>query len=206
MTTTVLLVDDHPVVRTGLRAVLDAGTAVSILAEAASGEEALRLAEHLQPDVVLCDLRLGAGMDGIETTQALRQLEPAPAVLMLSTYDRDADILGAMDAGAAGYLLKEATPETIIDGIQRVAAGETVLAPEMTTRVLAGMRNPLPDLTEREREVLRLLATGATNKEMARQLFVAEATVKSHLVHIFTKLGVDNRARAVAVATETGLM
>lgn len=206
MTTTVLLIDDHPVVRTGLRAVLDSGAAVSIVAEAASGEEALRLAEHLQPDVVLCDLRLGTGMDGIETTQALRQLEPAPAVLILSTYDRDADILGAMDAGAAGYLLKEATPEAILDGIQRAAAGETVLAPEMTTRVLAGMRNPLPALTEREREVLRLLATGATNKEMARQLFVAEATVKSHLVHIFTKLGVDNRARAVAVANETGLM
>lgn len=206
MTTTVLLVDDHPVVRTGLRAVLDSGAEVSIVAEAASGEEALRLAEHLQPDVVLCDLRLGTGMDGIETTQTLRQLEPAPAVLILSTYDRDADILGAMDAGAAGYLLKEATPEAILDGIQRAAAGETVLAPEMTTRVLAGMRNPLPTLTEREREVLRLLATGATNKEMARQLFVAEATVKSHLVHIFTKLGVDNRARAVAVANETGLM
>ncbi|GAA2042033.1 response regulator transcription factor [Yaniella flava] len=206
MTITVLLVDDHPVVRTGLRAVLDTGGQVSIVAEAASGEEALTLAEHFQPDVVLCDLRLGDGIDGIDTTKALRAMEPAPHVLILSTYDRDADILGAMDAGASGYLLKEATPETITDGIARVAAGQTVLAPEMTSRVLAGMRNPLPELTEREREVLRLLSTGATNKEMAQQLFVAEATVKSHLVHIFTKLGVDNRARAVALAKETGLI
>ena len=206
MTITVLLVDDHPVVRTGLRAVLDTGSEVSIVAEAASGEEALTLAEHFQPDVVLCDLRLGAGMDGIQTARALRKLDPAPTVLILSTYDRDADVMGAMDAGAAGYILKDATPETIIDGIQRVAAGETVLAPEMASRVLAGMRDPLPELTEREREVLRLVATGATNKEMARQLFVAEATVKSHLVHIFTKLGVDNRARAVALAQETGLI
>lgn len=206
MTITVLLVDDHPVVRTGLRAVLDTGTEISIVAEAASGEEALTLAEHFQPDVVLCDLRLGAGMDGLKTAQALRELDPAPAVLILSTYDRDADVLGAMAAGASGYLLKEATPEAISNGIKRVAAGETVLAPEMASRVLAGMRDPLPELTEREREVLRLLATGATNKEMARQLFVAEATIKSHLVHVFTKLGVDNRARAVALVQETGLI
>lgn len=206
MTITVLLVDDHPVVRTGLRSVLDTGGEVAIVAEAASGEEALTLAEHFQPDVVLCDLRLGSGMDGIDVTKALRASQQAPAVLILTTYDRDADILGAMDAGAAGYLLKEATPATILDGIQRVAAGETALAPDLASRVLIGMRNPLPDLTDREREVLKLLATGATNREMARQLFVAEATVKSHLVHIFTKLGVDNRARAVALAKETGLI
>src|SRR5699024_4695764 len=129
MTITVLLVDDHPVVRTGLRAVLDTGSEVAIVAEAASGAEALTLAEHFQPDVVLCDLQLGVGMDGIQTARALRKLDPAPTVLILSTYDRDADVMGAMDAGAAGYILKDATPETIIDGIQRVAAGETVLAP-----------------------------------------------------------------------------
>src|SRR5699024_12334241 len=136
----------------------------------------------------------------------LRRLGPAPTVLILATDDREADVMGAMDAGAAGYILKDATPETIIDGIQRVAAGETVLAPQVASRVLAGMRDPLPELTEREREVLRLVATGATNKEMARQLFVAEATVKSHLVPIFTNLRVDNRARVVVLAQETILI
>jgi len=191
MTTTVLLVDDHPVVRSGLRAVLDAAETLQVVGEAATGEEALALAAHLRPDVVLCDLRLGNGIDGIQTTAALRALDPAPAVLILTTFDRDAEILGAIEAGAAGYLLKEVDPDVIIDGIQRAAAG---------------MRSPLPRLTDREIDVLRLLATGSANKEIARALFVTEATVKSHLVHIFTKLGVDSRSRAIHVAQETGLI
>src|SRR5699024_5077409 len=145
MTTTVLLVDDHPVVRTGLRAVLDTGSAVSIVAEAASGEEALTLAEHFQPDVVLCDLRLGAGMDRILTGGGLRKLDTASTVLIVSTYDRCADVMGAMDAGAAGCILNAASQETIIDGIQRAAAGESVLAPERGSRGLGGMRDPLPE-------------------------------------------------------------
>jgi len=206
MTTTVLLVDDHPVVRSGLRAVLDATDTVRVVGEAATGEEALTLAAHLHPDVVLCDLRLGDGLDGIQTTAALRALEPAPAVLILTTYDRDAEILGAIEAGAAGYLLKEVKPDAIVEGITRAAAGETVLAPDLAARVLKGMRSPLPKLTDRERDVLRLLATGATNREIARTLFVTEATVKSHLVHIFGKLGVDGRSRAIHVAQETGLI
>src|SRR5699024_7926932 len=205
-TITVLLVDDHPVVRTGLRAVLDTGSEVSIVAEAASGEEALTLAEHFQPDVVLCDLQLGVGMDGIQTARALRKLDPAPTVLILATYERDPDVMGVMDAGSTGYILKDASPDASIYGIQRVAAGETVLAPEMASRFLAGMRDPLPELAEREREVLRLVATGATNKEMARQLFVAEATVKSHLLHIIRKLCLHNRARAFPMRQETGLI
>lgn len=206
MTTTVLLVDDHPVVRSGLRAVLDGTGTVQVVGEAATGEEALTLAAHLHPDVVLCDLRLGRGIDGIQTTAALRALDPAPAVLMLTTFDRDAEILGAIDAGAAGYLLKEFAPEVIIEGIQRAAAGDTVLTPDLASRVLKGMRSPLPKLTEREVDVLRLVATGAANKEIARALFVTEATVKSHLVHIFSKLGVDSRSRAIHVAQETGLI
>lgn len=205
MTTTVLLVDDHPVVRSGLRAVLDTGV-VQIVGEAATGEEAITLAAHLHPDVVLCDLRLGDGIDGIQTTAALRALEPAPAVLILTTFDRDAEILGAIEAGAAGYLLKDVAPEIIIDGIRRAAAGDVVLTPDLASRVLKGMRNPLPRLTDREVEVLRLLSTGSTNKEIARALFVTEATVKSHLAHIFTKLGVDSRSRAIHVAQETGLI
>lgn len=204
MTITVLLVDDHPVVRSGLRAVLETSGALKVVGEAASGEEAITLTEHLRPDVVLCDLRLGGGIDGIQTTAALRALTPAPVVLILTTFDRDAEIIGAIEAGAAGYLLKEVAPEQIIDGIRRAAAGETILAPDLAARVLKGMRNPMPKLTDREVEVLRLLATGATNKEISRDLFVTEATVKSHLVHIFTKLGVDSRSRAIHQAQETG--
>lgn len=206
MTTTVLLVDDHPVVRSGLRAVLDNGDSVRVIGEAATGEEAVTLAGHLHPDVVLCDLRLGDGIDGIQTTAALRGLDPAPAVLILTTFDRDAEILGAIEAGAAGYLLKDVDPDVIVEGIQRAAAGDVVLAPELASRVLQGLRNPIPKLTDREVEVLRLLATGSTNKEIARALFVSDATVKSHLAHIFTKLGVDSRSRAIHTAQEAGLI
>ena len=205
MTTTVLLVDDHPVVRSGLRAVLESDS-VHVVGEAATGEEAVALAAHLHPDVVLCDLRLGAGIDGVQTTAALRALEPAPAVLILTTFDRDAEILGAIEAGAAGYLLKDVAPDVIIEGILRAAGGDMFLAPDLADRVLKGMRNPLPKLTEREVEVLRLLATGASNKEMARALFVTEATVKSHIAHIFTILNVDSRSRAIHLAQETGLI
>lgn len=219
--TTVLLVDDHPVVRSGLRAVLDgagagagSGTgsgadpadAVRVVGEAATGEEAIALAGHLHPDVVLCDLRLGAGIDGIRTTEALRALDPAPAVLILTTFDRDAEILGAIEAGAAGYLLKDVAPEVIVEGIRRAAAGDMFLAPDLAARVLRGMRNPLPRLTERELEVLRLLATGATNREIARTLFVSDATVKTHVAHILTKLDVDSRSKAIHLAQETGLI
>jgi DNA-binding NarL/FixJ family response regulator len=145
-------------------------------------------------------------MDGIQTTVALRALDPAPTVLILTTFDRDAEILGAIEAGAAGYLLKDVSPEVIIDGIQRAAAGDTVLTPDLASRVLKGMRSPLPKLTDREIQVVRLLATGSTNKGIARSLFVTEATVKSHLVHIFAKLGVDSRSRAIHRAQETGLI
>ncbi|MFQ6484439.1 response regulator [Brachybacterium epidermidis] len=206
MTASVLLVDDHPVVRSGLRAVLSADPSVHVVGEAGTGEEAVALARELEPAVVLCDLRLGAGMSGIDTTRALRDLDPAPAVLILTTFDRDAELLGAISAGATGYLLKDVPPEDIVAGILDAAAGRTVLAPELAARVLQGMRTPLPRLTEREAEVLRLLATGATNREIARELFVTEATVKSHLVHVFTKLGVDSRSRAVHLAQRQGLI
>lgn len=206
MAITVLVVDDHPVVRTGLRSVIDASEETRVVGEAASGEEAVTLTRHLQPAVVLCDLRLGEGMDGIATTRALRELSPAPAVLILTTFDRDAEVLGAMEAGAAGYLLKDVAPTAIIDALTTAAAGGTYLAPELASRVLTGIRQPLPRLTGREVEVLKLLATGKSNREIARALVVSEATVKSHLVHVFTKLGVDSRARAIHIAQETGLI
>ncbi len=206
MTVSVLLVDDHPVVRTGLRAVLGSRPGIEILGEAATGEEAVVLTGHLHPDVVLCDLRLGDGMDGVSTTEALRRLIPAPAVLILTTFDGDADILRAIEAGAAGYLLKDVAPDTIFGAIRTAERGELVLAPELATRIMRGMRNPAPRLTERELEVLHQLALGASNTEIAKTLFVSEATVKSHLVNIFTKLGVESRARAVHVAVESGLL
>lgn len=206
MTTSVILVDDHPVVRSGLRAVLERDPAISIVGEAGTGEDALELARRLQPAVVLCDLRLGDGIDGIETTKALRKLRPAPAVIILTTFDRDAEILGAIEAGAAGYLLKDAAPDEIVDAISRAHSGELILTPDIAARVIKGVRNPLPRLTGREVDVLKLLATGATNKEISRTLFVTEATVKSHISHIFTKLDVDSRSKAIHLAQTTGLI
>lgn len=202
----VLIVDDHPVVRTGLRAVLGGSDELTIVGEAASGEEAVTLAEELRPAVVLCDLRLGPGIDGIEATVQLRELDPAPAVLILTTFDRDAEILGALEAGAAGYLLKDSAPTVIVEAIKRAASGDIFLSPGLTNRVIRGMRQPIPKLTDRETEVLKLLATGLANREIAGRLFVTEATVKSHLNSIFTKLDVDSRSRAVHVAQQTGLL
>lgn len=203
--TTVLIVDDHPVVRSGLRAVLESDT-LKVLGEAANGEEAVALTKLLNPDVVLCDLRLAAGINGIETTAQLRKLDNPPAVLILTTFDRDAEIIGAIEAGAAGYLLKDAAPETISDAISLVSKGEIYLSPDLASRVFKGMQRPLPKFTDRETEVLQLIATGAANKEVAQALFVSEATVKTHLAHIFTKLDVDSRAKAIHIAKETGLI
>jgi DNA-binding NarL/FixJ family response regulator len=206
MPITVLLVDDHPVVRTGLRALFDRNDSVEVVGEAASGEEAITLSEYLHPDVVLCDLRLGPGIDGVGTTAALRAQQPAPAVIILTTFDRDVEIIRAIEAGAAGYLLKDVSPDTIVASISEAAAGGMVLAPEMARRVVDGMRRPSLRLTDREVEVLRLLDTGASNREIARTLFVTEATVKTHLVHLFAKLNVESRAKAVTLARETGLI
>ncbi|GAA1466825.1 response regulator [Microbacterium thalassium] len=202
----VVLVDDHPIVRAGLRALFTGDQSVEIVADAASGEEAVDLAQRLHPDVVLCDLRLGEGMDGVRTTAALRALETPPAVVILTTFDRDAEILGAVEAGASGYLLKDAPTEQIAAAIRQAAEGRLVLSPELSERVGQAMRAPRVKLTERELDVLRLLETGASNRELAKELFVTEATVKTHLVHVFDKLGVDSRSRAIAVARERGIL
>ena len=202
----VLIVDDHPIVRSGVRSLFTPTSGVEVVGEAATGEEAVTLARHLEPEVVLCDLRLGEGADGVQTTAALRALDPAPAVVILTTFDRDAELLGAIEAGAAGHVLKGAPPEAIVRAVHDAAAGRLALTPELSARVVQVLRAPRVRLTDRELDVLRVLATGASNPQIAKTLFVTEATVKTHLVHIFGKLGVDNRSRAVAVAPERGIL
>jgi DNA-binding NarL/FixJ family response regulator len=206
MPITLLIVDDHPVVRTGLRALFDDQPDIDVVGEAASGEEALMLAAHLAPEVVLCDLRLGDGLDGVQTTARLREREPAPAVVILTTFDRDVEIIEAIEAGAAGYLLKDVAPATIVTAVRDAAAGRLILAPELAQRVVDSMRRPRVRFTDRERDVLTALDAGSSNREIAKALFISEATVKTHLVHIFDKLGVDSRAKAVTAAREQGLL
>lgn len=204
MSVSVLVVDDHPVVRSGLRAMLSTEDELHIIGEAGSGAEALDLVAELRPQVVLCDLRLGPGLDGVGVAAALR--EAGPPVIILTTYDHDRDILRAVEAGAAGYLLKDAPPERIVRAVHQAARGESVLAPELTDRIVETLREPRPTLSAREHDVLSLVAEGLSNREIARSLFVSEATVKTHLVHAFAKLGADSRTAAVAKAREAGLL
>ena len=206
----IMLVDDHPVVRAGLRAVLEPVPDLEVVAEAADADEAIALAAAGDLDVVLMDLRLrgtvAGGRDGVVATAEIRALENPPRVLMLTTYASDADILRAVDAGATGYLLKDAAPDTLVAGIRSAAAGETVLGPAIAARLLDRMSAPEQALTARELEIVEQLAVGGANKEIAKRLFISEATVKSHLVHIFGKLDVNSRTKVVAVARERGLI
>lgn len=198
----VVLVDDHPVVRAGLRALIDGQADLEVVGEAQDLPSAERAVALERPDVVLMDLNLGSGPGGAEVTARLRALDRPPRVLVLTTYDTEADILAALDAGASGYLLKDAPPEELWGGIRATARGETVLASSVAATLVRRASSPGPVVTEREVEVLELLSRGLGNKEMARELLVSEATVKSHLSHIYTKLGVDTRAGAVAAAIE----
>ncbi|GAA1140257.1 response regulator [Ornithinicoccus hortensis] len=206
MTVRVLIVDDHPVVRSGLRALLETDPGLEVVGEAGSGEQALALAPRLAPGVVLMDLRLGEGIDGVTATERLRAAADPPAVMILTTYDHDADIVRAVEAGAAGYLVKDAAPQVILDAVHAAARGETVLAPALVHRLMTRMRRPGPRITDRELEVLRLVAQGRANRAIAKELFISEATVKTHLAHAFDKLGVDNRTGAVAALREQGLL
>ena len=207
----ILVCDDHVVVRAGLLALLDSAPGIEVAGEAGTGEEALALAARLAPDVVLMDLQLGAGIDGVEATRRLTAA-PAPGsgrvphVLVLTTYDTDADITRAIEAGATGYLLKAERPEELFAAIHAAAKGRTTLSAPVAGRVMANMRSPRPTLTDRERDILAQLATGLGNREIARALFISEATVKTHLRRIYDKLGVDTRAGAVAVAKEQRLL
>ncbi|MEU7900043.1 response regulator transcription factor [Nonomuraea sp. NPDC049152] len=200
------LVDDHPVVRAGIAALVGDEPDMEIVGEAATSQEAVRGIALREPDVVLMDLQLGEGPDGVETTRLVRALPHAPQVLVLTTYETDADIVRAIEAGATGYVLKACPPDELFHAIKAAARGETVLSPKVATRMMRRMRDPGPALTAREIEILELLAKGAGNKEIAKTLFITEATVKTHLVHVYGKLGVDTRTAAVAAAVERGLI
>lgn len=205
MSVSVVLVDDHPVVRAGVRALLQTAGDVEVVGEAEDVASALALVGGLRPQVVLMDLQLGSE-SGVVATREIVARYPATRVLILTTYDTDADILRAIEAGACGYLLKDAEPERLVEAVGLAAKGETVLSPVVAQRLVGRMRRPTIELTERELEVLGLVAEGLGNRAIAKSLFVSEATVKTHLVHAFEKLGVDNRTAAVARARDTGLL
>ncbi|MEV6311603.1 response regulator transcription factor [Streptomyces sp. NPDC051840] len=203
----ILLCDDHAVVRAGLLALLGGESDIEVVGEAGSGEEAVALASRLGPDVVLMDLQLGPGIDGVEATRRIAAAGAgAVHVLVLTTYDTDADITRAIEAGATGYLLKAERPEELFSAIRAAAQGRTTLSPPVASRVMARMRSPRPTLTERELDILGQLSRGLGNRDIARALFISEATVKTHLGRIYEKLGVDTRAGAVAVAKEQRLL
>ncbi|MEV3975387.1 response regulator transcription factor [Streptomyces sp. NPDC050698] len=196
----VFLVDDHLVVRAGLRALLDTQPDVEVVGEASSGEEAATAIQSASPDLVMMDLDMGTGMHGAEAIKRLRNDGLDVPVLVFTTYDTDADVVRAVDAGAIGYLLKDSTPDEIFGAVRGAVAGRSVLSPTVASRLVQQMQRPQEALTARESELLSLLAEGMTNRELGKALFISEATVKTHLGHIYAKLGVDTRSAAVSVA------
>ncbi|KGN34202.1 LuxR family transcriptional regulator [Knoellia sinensis KCTC 19936] len=201
----VLVVDDHPVVRAGMVALLGELEDVDVVGEAGNGAEALALVPRLSPDVVLMDLRMPV-MDGAEATARLRAQPDPPQVLVLTTYDTDADIVRAVESGARGYLLKDTPPTVLADAIRRAALGETVLAPPVAAKLAERLQTPRVELTPRELDVLRAVARGLSNAEVGRELYIGEATVKTHLLRIFAKLEVTDRTAAVTAAYGLGLI
>ena len=199
-----LIADDHPVVRDGLRGMLASQPDFLVAGEAADGATAVQLAAALRPDVILMDLRMPI-LDGVSAIRQIRGRQPAARILVLTTYDTDADILPAVEAGATGYLLKDTQREELFRAIRATATGESVLTPAVAARLLGRMRAPAEEkLSARELEVLRLVAGGASNGDVSQALHISEATVKSHLLHIFGKLGVSSRTQAVVKAGEVG--
>jgi DNA-binding NarL/FixJ family response regulator len=201
----VLLVDDHPVVRSGLAGLLAAEDDLEVVGEAGDGMEAVSLAERLQPDVVLMDLHMPV-LDGPGATTELARRVPGARVLVLTTFDTDADIVRAVEAGATGYLLKDTPRDQLVDAVRRAANGETVLAPPVAARLMRRMRDREFELTAREMQVLQGVARGLSNAAIGRELFVSEATIKTHLLHIFEKLDVSDRTAAVTVAMTRGIL
>jgi DNA-binding NarL/FixJ family response regulator len=210
----VLVADDHPIVRSGIASLLSLAEGIEVVGEASSGAEAVALAEELRPDLVLMDLRMpvtsGPEVDGAAATAQIIRSVPTTRVLILTTYETDDHILGAIEAGASGYLLKAAPHDEIVAGVRSVVGGKTVLAPAIAAKLVERMRQgPVaerPKLSARELEVLRLVGAGSSNPTIAKELFISEATVKTHLIHVFEKLGVSDRTRAVTLALELGLL
>ncbi|AOS65023.1 response regulator [Actinoalloteichus hymeniacidonis] len=201
-----LIVDDHPVVRDGLRGMFGADARFEVLGEACDGAEAVRAGEELRPDVILMDLRM-PGTDGVTAIRELAKRGVPARVLVLTTYDTDSDVLPAIEAGATGYLLKDVPREELFRAVEAAAQGQAVLAPSVATRLLGQLRQPASELlSQRELEVLELIADGSTNREAARALFISEATVKTHLLHVYAKLGAKDRAAAVAIAFSRGYL
>jgi len=204
-----LIVDDHPIVRDGLRGVFAGDEEFAVVGEAANGAEALARVTRADVDVVLMDLRMPV-MGGVEAIRRLRDEAPQVRVLVLTTYDGDRDVLPAVEAGAIGYLLKDAPREELLRGVRAAHAGQPVLSPSVATRLMGlaagGGKDQADTLSARELDVLRLVAGGATNRAVAQQLFISEATVKTHLLHLYEKLGVRDRAAAVSAAYQHGLL
>jgi DNA-binding NarL/FixJ family response regulator len=202
----VMIVDDHPVVRDGLSGVLSADPEIEVIGEADNGADAVRRARGLKPDVILMDLRMPE-LDGVGAIRVLAAERIPSRVLVLTTYDSETDVRPAIEAGATGYLLKDAPREELLRAVRAAARGESVLSPAVASRLMDQVRAPAGDrLSEREREVLALIARGATNRDAAERLFISEATVKTHLLHIYSKLGVNDRAAAVTEAFNRGLL
>lgn len=203
---TLLVVDDHPIVRSGLVALLGHQVDMFVVGEAADGHAAVDQARVLRPDVVLMDLRMPGG-DGVDATATITRELPATRVLVLTTYGTDADILRAVEAGASGYLLKDATADVLVEAVRAAARGETVLAAPVAARLVSRLRQPEPEaLTPRELDVLRGVSRGWSNADIGADLHIGSATVKSHLLRVFAKLGVESRTAAVTVAMERGVL
>ncbi|MFD7874786.1 response regulator [Streptomyces sp. NPDC059766] len=201
-----LIVDDHPVVRDGLRGMFDSAPGFTVVGEAVNGVQAVELAAALDPDVILMDLRMPGG-GGVAAIAELTRRRARARVLVLTTYDTDSDTLPAIEAGATGYLLKDAPRDELFTAVRAAAEGRTVLSPAVASRLVSAVRAPGGEpLSAREREVLALVARGTPNREIARELFISEATVKTHLTHLYAKLGVKDRAAAVATAYRRGIL
>nr|WP_281390588.1 response regulator transcription factor [Sphaerisporangium rubeum] len=201
-----MIVDDHPVVREGLRGMLEADPGISVAGEAGSGDEAVTRARELRPDVVLMDLRMPGG-DGVSAIPRVLSERPGCRVIVLTTFETDQDIVRAVEAGAAGYLLKDTSRADLVSAVFAATRGETVLSPSVATKLVGRMRAPAADsLSRRETEVLSLVARGLTNADIGRELFISEATVKTHLLRVFGKLGVSDRTAAVTTALRRGLL
>lgn len=201
-----IVVDDHPIVRDGLRGIFDSDPAFEVVGEAGDGAEALAVADRHAPDVVLLDLRM-PGLSGADLIRALRERHPAIRILVLTTFDDDAEVIAALDDGATGYLLKDTPRTELRRAVEATARGESVLSPAVAHALIRRDNTPEHQkLSPRELEVLTLVARGTTNRDTAAQLFITEATVKTHLIHIYAKLGAKDRAAAVAVAYQRGLL